>query len=433
MATNVRDPRSVITPDAFAVDPRLLGTPLAAPWLRFWALLIDLVFIGVLTAITDSVSLFVWGGVALFFVSMAFRSPGQKRGQMSSMLFRGATGCLGIVILIGVLIGFLATRGSGRDDDDDDRPDLPDVVGVPGGPGVPLGLGDALRGGLGVASFAQADDSAEAREALQGFLEMSAAGGAGGDELREAARGLRALAPEDASWRGDVDVIVERALAAVMPAADEPDTATDEASADLAAEVASLSDADALRAFATLLDDTAGADPARIRLLRARALPLLAADTLSRLEGALDEAAGRREDLEEDLEEVREELEEGRGGLGALLRDIWDQLGSALGLWSVYFTVALTLTRGQTVGKKILGLRVLRLDGEPITWWFAFERAGGYAAGIATGLLGFAQVFWDPNRQCVHDKIGGTVVVVDGARPIPGAWQEAWKEGEASA
>ena len=41
-----------------------------------------------------------------------------------------------------------------------------------------------------------------------------------------------------------------------------------------------------------------------------------------------------------------------------------------------------------TVGKKVMGLRVLRLDGEPITWWVAFERAGGYAAGFATGRRG---------------------------------------------
>ena len=43
----------------------------------------------------------------------------------------------------------------------------------------------------------------------------------------------------------------------------------------------------------------------------------------------------------------------------------------------------------------------------------AFERAGGYAAGLATGLLGFAQVFWDANRQAIHDRIVGTVVALD--------------------
>jgi len=68
---------------------------------------------------------------------------------------------------------------------------------------------------------------------------------------------------------------------------------------------------------------------------------------------------------------------------------------------------------------------VLRLDGRRMGWWEAFERAGGYVAGLATGLLGFVQLFWDPNRQCIHDKIVGTVVVRDGAGPIHGAWKEA--------
>lgn len=32
----------------------------------------------------------------------------------------------------------------------------------------------------------------------------------------------------------------------------------------------------------------------------------------------------------------------------------------------------------------------------------------------APGLLGFARVYWDPNRQGIHDRIAGTAVVLDG-------------------
>ena len=102
-----------------------------------------------------------------------------------------------------------------------------------------------------------------------------------------------------------------------------------------------------------------------------------------------------------------------------------DQLGLAFGWGSIYFAVLLPGWKGQTPGKKLLGVRVLRLDGEPIGWWFAFERAGGYAAGFATGLLGFAQVYWDPNRQGIHDKIAGTVVVREGAPRVSGRWEAA--------
>ena len=51
------------------------------------------------------------------------------------------------------------------------------------------------------------------------------------------------------------------------------------------------------------------------------------------------------------------------------------------------------------------------LDGRPLDLWDSFGRLSGYTAGLATGLLGFAQVFWDPNRQAIQDKIAGTVVI----------------------
>ena len=39
------------------------------------------------------------------------------------------------------------------------------------------------------------------------------------------------------------------------------------------------------------------------------------------------------------------------------------------------------------------------------------ERFGGYAASVTLGLLGFAQILWDKNRQGFHDKIVETVVI----------------------
>jgi uncharacterized RDD family membrane protein YckC len=156
----------------------------------------------------------------------------------------------------------------------------------------------------------------------------------------------------------------------------------------------------------------------------------VAADTLESLQEELAAESRRRSRAEEGLVEARSEAEAGGAGVVALLRDIWEQAGSAVGLWSIYFTLTLTLFRGFTVGKRMMGIRVVRLDGERFTLWTAFERGGGYVAGIATGLLGFAQVFWDPNRQCVHDKIVGTAVVVAGAAPIPGAVESAWADSK---
>ncbi|MBO1272246.1 RDD family protein [Shewanella sp. 4t3-1-2LB] len=88
-------------------------------------------------------------------------------------------------------------------------------------------------------------------------------------------------------------------------------------------------------------------------------------------------------------------------------------LGLGLSWGALYFTLFTALLRGQTPAKKLLGIRVVRLSGEPLTLWGAFGRYGGYGAGIATGLLGFLQIYWDSNRQCIQDKIGETVVVMN--------------------
>lgn len=79
-----------------------------------------------------------------------------------------------------------------------------------------------------------------------------------------------------------------------------------------------------------------------------------------------------------------------------------------------WFTVLARLGRGRTPGKALLGLRVVRLDGRPLNWWNAFDRAGSYGASAATGMLGFLEALWDPNGQALHDRTCGTVVVRQG-------------------
>lgn len=90
---------------------------------------------------------------------------------------------------------------------------------------------------------------------------------------------------------------------------------------------------------------------------------------------------------------------------------IENDLGFGFGWAALYFTVFTAWWGGQTPGKRILGIRVIRLDGKAINLWDAFGRYGGYGAGFATGLLGFVQIYWDPNRQAIHDKISATVVI----------------------
>ncbi|MBE0456565.1 RDD family protein [Pseudoalteromonas sp. KG3] len=92
-------------------------------------------------------------------------------------------------------------------------------------------------------------------------------------------------------------------------------------------------------------------------------------------------------------------------------KGIIQDLGLGFGWAAVYFTLFSLLWQGQTPGKKICDIRVVALSGEYLSLWDAFGRYGGYGAGFATGLLGFLQVYWDPNRQAIQDKIAATVVI----------------------
>lgn len=422
MPTNVRDPRSIITPDAFELDETLLGIPLAKPGSRLWALLIDITVIGILNVFTSGLGVFIWSIVGIFLVQMAFRSPGQKHGQFTSRLYRASTGCLGILVL--AIVGLVATVNILSRDDE-----LVEVTSATAVRTISrLGAFDDLREDL-----QEAETEGEARELLADALAIL-------DDLdldagaREEA--LRAFLPEDPGFTDDPDGFVASLLEVEEEAA-VVETQAPSLSDEEAARIDSLPLADALDRYAEGVAE--GLDPERDplhRALRDRVLAGIAADTLDRLVGLLAQEREDHDRAERRAENAVDELAERDSGFVALLRDIWDQAGSALGLWSIYFTVAMTLTNGFTVGKKLLGIRVIRLDGEPLTWWASFERAGGYVAGIATGLLGFAQVFWDPNRQCVHDKIGSTVVVIAGAPAEKGAveatWQEARHPGGAS-
>jgi uncharacterized RDD family membrane protein YckC len=90
---------------------------------------------------------------------------------------------------------------------------------------------------------------------------------------------------------------------------------------------------------------------------------------------------------------------------------IMSDLGLGLGWAALYFSVFTAWWRGQTIGKKIVGIEVVKLDGNYPSLWESFGRYGGYGAGFATGLLGFLQIYWDPNRQAIQDKISETLVL----------------------
>src|SRR3954449_5661237 len=89
----------------------------------------------------------------------------------------------------------------------------------------------------------------------------------------------------------------------------------------------------------------------------------------------------------------------------------------AIALSLSYFFVCESLT-GQTIGKRIAGLRVVRLDGGPLN--LASVAARNLLLLVDAAFLcviGVLAVTLTPHRQRVGDLIGGTVVTVAGDHP----------------
>ncbi len=362
------DPRDVVTPDAFTVAPHLLGLPLARPSRRAAAMAVDLLAVAALVHAGGGV---LFGAAAAF---VFFRVARRGQGRVPRP-FRMAFGALGAVVLFAAassLWGRVFDGGRGEDE--------PARAAVTAGAAASGEVGSALTMSAGALRLARADDEAEALAGAQGFAEGMQRQGARPEQVREA---LTRIA-EDAEkpWIGAAVAKVSAGLAAA-PAAPSPDSLA--------------------RAYAASL---AAGDTAAARALRPGVAAAFAGDTLRGMTQALQAMRARVGRLEEERDEAREGV-----GLFSFLGRIADELGLGFGWTGLYFTAFLALWRGQTPGKRMMGIRVVRLNGAPITWWAAFERFGGYAASLFTGLLGFFQVAWDRNRQALHDKISETVVV----------------------
>ena len=97
--------------------------------------------------------------------------------------------------------------------------------------------------------------------------------------------------------------------------------------------------------------------------------------------------------------------------LGGLVRWLITIAGGFL-TFGVYSIVAWLLV-GKTVGKALMGLRVLGQDGRRLTFAQALIRAlGYYVSGLAL-FIGFLWVLADDRRQTWHDKLARTIVVYE--------------------
>jgi uncharacterized RDD family membrane protein YckC len=68
---------------------------------------------------------------------------------------------------------------------------------------------------------------------------------------------------------------------------------------------------------------------------------------------------------------------------------------------------------GQTLGKRIIGIRIVNEDGRPFGIKQALYRnVLGYALSAIGFLLGFVWIVWDRKQQGWHDKLAHTHVVL---------------------
>lgn len=67
--------------------------------------------------------------------------------------------------------------------------------------------------------------------------------------------------------------------------------------------------------------------------------------------------------------------------------------------------------KGTTIGGTVLNLKVVRLDGKPMTFGVAVVRGLVSVLSFIVLFLGFFWMIWDVEKQTWHDKIAGTVVM----------------------
>lgn len=100
---------------------------------------------------------------------------------------------------------------------------------------------------------------------------------------------------------------------------------------------------------------------------------------------------------------------EGPGPLAAILPFLSFLIGTAAALGYILWFWA---NRGATPGKKMLGLKIVREDGEePIGWGTAFMRLVGYMVSGFILYIGFLMIAFNAEKKGLHDMIAKTRVL----------------------
>lgn len=99
------------------------------------------------------------------------------------------------------------------------------------------------------------------------------------------------------------------------------------------------------------------------------------------------------------------------GGTIMAVAPVLGLIGVIVWLW---LTVKYVKENGQTIAKRVLGIKVIRADGSPASLGRIF-----WLRNVVNGLLGVIPLYglievlfiFGDGRQCLHDKIADTIVV----------------------
>jgi hypothetical protein len=335
--------RQIVTPYAFFVADDLLGTPLARPFRRGVALLIDLFLITLLTQVS---SLVLAGVAACTFFRAGNRLKTKKRFNASRILLRLLVALLLFVVAIGIVDEINNDNNSDYDSSDES-----------------INSENSVDGITLVALTAKylLDTKSMKQQIAQGMCEPAY------DCLNTLGEELVKSVVEVGLDQDAIDGVLEGYLGSVS------ESLNTEQQAELSKQ-----------------------------------LQQFVESTHTSNEQIPKEQTSIKPD-DNDSKDNNQNSES--NGFINWFDDLVEELGLGFGWAAFYFSIFTAWWKGQTPGKKLMGMKVIKLDNTPLNLWESFGRYGGYAAGFATGLTGFLQVFWDPNRQAIQDKISETLVI----------------------
>lgn len=103
--------------------------------------------------------------------------------------------------------------------------------------------------------------------------------------------------------------------------------------------------------------------------------------------------------------------------LGAVLGIFMGEAGAFLNIIlniaiTIFYWVFYQASQGQTIGKKVMGIKVVDLAGnKPTAMTFFLREIIGKLVSAIILFIGYLMILWDAKKQGLHDKIAGTVVI----------------------